>query len=83
MVLHYLYCTKFIRDQFKHVSELLIHFYVTIAHSAKVNAASFEQLSAKNQRIQNKLEERLAALQKKREWVKANASAIFPVNGKS
>mmetsp|Transcript_10126 Transcript_10126/g.18917 ORF Transcript_10126/g.18917 Transcript_10126/m.18917 type:complete len:625 (+) Transcript_10126:165-2039(+) len=73
---------RYIRGQFKHVSELLVHFYVSIAHSSRVDAASYKALCEKNLRIQKKLEENLDALQKKKNWVKANAGTVFPSNGK-
>jgi len=59
-----------------------VHFYVSIAHSSRVDAASYKALCEKNLRIQKKLEENLDALQKKKNWVKANAGTVFPSNGK-
>ena len=73
---------QFIRGQFKHVSELLIHFYVSISHASRLDTISFKTLCEKNTRIQKKLEERLEVLQKKKNWVKTHAVELFPINGR-
>ena len=59
------------------MSELLIHFYVSISHHSKKTGSSFTALYDKNVRIQKKLQEKLVICNRKKDWIKANASTLF------